>query len=463
VFVLSFDQGTLLLEGPEAARWALQHGFLCDDRSGQWRAEAIRYREIVLALRKQKVPFEDRARKYRPLQFSRQHNQQLFDYQEQAVAAWRQADQRGIVVLPTGAGKTLVAIEALRVAARPALIVVPTLNLMNQWHSRLHDAFGGEIGLIGQGVFDLRELTVITYHSAYRRMAEIGNQFGMLVFDEVHHLPATEWAEIARLAIAPFRLGMTATYDPRLSATMEHLVGPLVYWKQVREMSGSHLAPYDVIRISVPLSVEEQLAYDRDAAIYRTYWQDCKAIRLNRFAYLVKEQARDPAARRALEAWRGMRMLAGGAEAKLDLLEDLFQRHASERIIIFTATNETAYRISEAFLIPAITHQTKARERKTVLARLESGQYKAVVTSKVLNEGVDVPSASIAVILGGSASSREHMQRLGRILRKAENKQALLYEVTARGTMEASISYRRRQSEAYAGKAKTLFKSEIDD
>jgi superfamily II DNA or RNA helicase len=461
---LSFDQGTLLLDGLDQAVQMTPPGFIRDERVGAWRSEAHRYRDAVLWLRRQKIPFTDRARQYDPqgLRLQPRDEIQLYDYQEQAIAAWRQADQRGIVVLPTGAGKTVVAIEAVRATSRPALIVAPTLDLLNQWHKRLTEDFDIEVGFIGQGVCDLRDLTVITYHSAYRRMAEIGGRFGLLVLDEVHHLIAPGWTEIARMAIAPFRLGLTATYDPRQSQVLDELVGQLAYWKPVRELSGTRLAPYDVIRVSVDLSPDERREYERQEMIYQEYWQEQPDDRSvgkridNRLEILLREQALDAGARRALEAWYQMRRIIAGAEAKLDMLEELFRRHPSDRTVVFTATNETAYRISQLFLVPAITHRTNAGERKTILQRFESGWYKAVVTSKVLNEGVDVPEAAVAIILGGSGSAREHTQRLGRILRQRENKLAVLYEITARGTMETAISRRRRQTEAYAGRARRI-------
>jgi superfamily II DNA or RNA helicase len=464
---LSFDQGTLLLDGLDQALLT-PPGFVRDERVGSWRAEAYRYRDAVLWLRREKIAFDDRARQYDPqgLHLQPRTGIQLYDYQRQAVAVWRQADQRGIVVLPTGAGKTVVALEAIKAVSRPTLVVAPTLDLLNQWHKRLTEAFDIEVGLIGQGVCDLRELTVITYHSAYRRMAEIGGRFGLLVLDEVHHLIAPEWTEIGRLAIAPFRLGLTATYDPRQSEVLNELVGPLAYWKPVRELSGTRLAPYEVIRLSVDLSPDERREYEREDAIYKEYWQEYWRGRPDaqlsekrpdsRLEILLKEQARDAGARRAIEAWYQMRRIIAGAEAKLDLLEELFRRHASDRTVVFTATNETAYRVSQLFLVPAITHRTNVNERKTILRRFESGMYKAVVTSKVLNEGVDMPEAAVAIILGGSGSAREHTQRLGRILRQRANKQAVLYEITARGTMETAISRRRRQTEAYAGRARRV-------
>jgi superfamily II DNA or RNA helicase len=463
MITLSFDQGTLLLGGLDQALQT-PPGFIRDERVNAWRAEAHRYRDAVLWLRRQKIPFADRARQYDPqgLRLQPPTEFQLYDYQQQAVAAWRQADQRGIVVLPTGAGKTVVALEAISAASRPTLVVAPTLDLLSQWRQRLTEAFNIEVGLIGQGVCDLRDVTVITYHSAYRRMAEIGGRFGLLVLDEVHHLIAPEWTEIARLAIAPFRLGLTATYDPRQSEVLNELVGPLAYWKPVRELSGKRLAPYEVIRLSVDLSPEERREYEREETIYLEYWRGRPDAQLSekkperRLEILLREQTRDAGARRALEAWYQMRRIIANAEAKLDLLEELFRRHASERTVVFTATNETAYRVSQLFLVPAITHRTNASERKTILRRFESGQYKAVVTSKVLNEGVDMPEAAVAIILGGSGSAREHTQRLGRILRQRANKQAVLYEITARGTMETAISRRRRQTEAYAGRARKI-------
>jgi superfamily II DNA or RNA helicase len=99
--------------------------------------------------------------------------------------------------------------------------------------------------------------------------------------------------------------------------------------------------------------------------------------------------------------------------------------------------------------LPAITHHTKVRERGAILRAFHEGRLFAVVTSKVLNEGVDVPSASVAIVLSGNGSVREHVQRLGRILRKSGDKQALLYELVARGTAEQRTSDRRRDHVAY--------------
>ena len=148
-------------------------------------------------------------------------------------------------------------------------------------------------------------------------------------------------------------------------------------------------------------------------------------------------------------AFREQRRLAQAAPAKLELLSELLTKHRGERTLIFTADNATVYRIARRFLVPAITHQTKTKERKQTLELFHKGEYNVLVTSQVLNEGVDVPAANVGVVLSGTSTVREHVQRLGRLLRKHGEKQAILYEVITRGTAEEFSSDRRRQHHAY--------------
>jgi superfamily II DNA or RNA helicase len=163
----------------------------------------------------------------------------------------------------------------------------------------------------------------------------------------------------------------------------------------------------------------------------------------------IMRSATSVAGQRAMQAYRRQRELAFAAPAKLDYLELLFAEHRRDRVIVFTEHNAMAYAVSRRFLIPTITHQTKVTERSDVLARFADGRYGAVVTSKVLNEGVDVPDANVAVVLSGSGSVREHVQRLGRILRPREGKRAVLYEVVSADTAESYTSDRRREHDAY--------------
>ena len=163
----------------------------------------------------------------------------------------------------------------------------------------------------------------------------------------------------------------------------------------------------------------------------------------------IQATCRSTEGRAAFQAFREQKRIALAAPAKLQMLERLLERHVGDRVLVFTADNATVYQIARRFLVPAITHQTKTRERQQILQRFHSGEYTVLVTSQVLNEGVDVPAANVGIILSGSGSVREHVQRLGRILRQRPGKRALLYEVCSAQTAESGISERRRQHSAY--------------
>ena len=111
------------------------------------------------------------------------------------------------------AGKTLLALKAIEHVRRSTLIVVPTIDLLNQWYDLLTNAFDLEVGILGGGYHEIQEITVTTYDSAYRHSNEYGDRFGFLIFDEVHHLPSPSYSHIPELSIASRRLGLTATYE----------------------------------------------------------------------------------------------------------------------------------------------------------------------------------------------------------------------------------------------------------
>ncbi len=155
----------------------------------------------------------------------------------------------------------------------------------------------------------------------------------------------------------------------------------------------------------------------------------------------------DKKAREALLAWNEARKIALNASEKLVLLERLLMKHRGDRILIFTEHNSLVKEISKRYLIPEITHKTDEREREIVMENFRKGVYNVIVTSKILEEGIDVPEANVAIILSGSGSKREFIQRLGRILRPKEDKLAVLYEIVTRGTTEVNLSYRRYTKE----------------
>ncbi|MEF8901503.1 MAG: helicase-related protein, partial [Halovenus sp.] len=146
----------------------------------------------------------------------------------------------------------------------------------------------------------------------------------------------------------------------------------------------------------------------------------------------------------ALLAKQRAREVMMNAERNETEFADILERHTGDRIIVFTASTDLVYRLSERFLLPAITHETGATERHEILERFREGTYSRVVAANVLDEGVDVPDANVAVVLSGSGSEREFTQRLGRILRPGEGKRALLYELVTAETAEERVARRRR-------------------
>src|SRR5262249_54196149 len=161
------------------------------------------------------------------------------------------------------------------------------------------------------------------------------------------------------------------------------------------------------------------------------------------FSALIRRSGFDADARRALRAHHEARLVAMNAGAKIGTIERLLQTHRDEKIIIFSEYVEMVDRISAALLLPAITYRTPPAERRAILEGFRSGALTKLVSGRVLNEGVDVPDASVAIVASGSSSVREYVQRLGRVVRP-KPREAVLYELVSRRTTERNAARRRR-------------------
>jgi superfamily II DNA or RNA helicase len=354
-----------------------------------------------------------------------------------------------VVELPTGSGKTVVAIAAMAACDTPTLVVVPTVDLLTQWRRELVTEFDRPVGQLGGGEQRPDDLTVATYDSAYLRADELGDRFGLVVFDECHHLGGEGYRDAARLSAAPARLGLTATFERPDGAheAVEELVGPVVYALDADDLAGDHLADYELRRVEVELTDAEREAYEEAQGTFVDYLRTSNLTLQSGRDYreLVKRSGTDPRAREALLAKQTAREIMMNADAKVDALERILDRHRDDRIIVFTAHTDLVYRLSERFLLPAITGETGASERRAILDRFREGTYGRVVTANVLDEGVDVPDANVGVLLAGSGSKREFTQRLGRLLRPTpDGRGATLYEVVSAETAEERVAARRR-------------------
>jgi len=450
-----FDKSTLIIRELPSDVVALLPMIKWDSRTEEYRAPAYYYRDIVLTLRHNKMTYKDLARQFHPHEFPIQHKINPRPYQNDALNEWQRQGAKGVVVLPTGAGKTILAVMCIEQTKRPTLVHVPTIDLMHQWYDVLKHYFNIPIGLLGGGMHDIQPLTVATYDSALLHVTHKGNQFGLQIFDECHHLPGAQFQYTAIGSIAPFRLGLTAT--PERSDGKEKLLyelcGPLCFQRHIHELKGTTLSPYDVVTIEIEMQPEEREQYECARQCYLNFLND-EHIYFNQpngWNTFLYKASLSQKGREAFKAYLLQKQLSQASSAKEIQIWQLIQQHEKDRIIIFTQDNDMAYRIGKRFLWPVLTHNTKIKERTDFLDHFRKGTYSILVTSKVLNEGVDVPEANVGIIVSGSGSIREHVQRLGRLLRPRDGKHAVLYELISKNTNEYFINKRRRKHSAYQG------------
>ncbi len=348
--------------------------------------------------------------------------------------------------MPTGSGKTVVAMHLIEQVKAPVFIVVPTLDLVRQWKEALR-LFHTGIGEYTGENKDIQAITVSTYDSAYLNAENLGNRFKFLIFDEVHHLPAEGYQQIAEMFAAPFRLGLTATYEREDGRHTEipRLIGGKVYEIHTDELTGKYLSLYETKKIFVGLTEEEEREYEQYQQVFKDYLIS-RHITMrgpSDFKKIVMRSGSDKLARDALLARNKAERIAFNSLAKIDTIQHLLSKE--DRTIIFTRYNDMVYALSKRFLIPCITYQTDVHEREEVFAKFKEGTFAALVSSQMLDEGIDVPEANVGIIVSGTGSSREYVQRLGRLLRPLEQKKAILYELVTKGTKETRTSARRKR------------------
>lgn len=451
---LAYNEGTLLLDGlskKEVDVLFVDGVWRWDRRVGRYRTDALRYAEVAEILRETDgLSFSDLVVKSAAIRWPKVNLHPPRRDQREAIAAWSHAGGRGLVVMPTGAGKTEVALHIMAGLGVSTLCVAPVRDLMYQWHSRIREGLGVEAGIIGDRLHRPSGVTVTTYDSAAIHMAAIGDLFDLLIFDEAHHLPGNFFREAAMMSIASRRLGLTATperSDGR-QADLDWLIGPEIYRRKLSD--ADYLAPFEIVRIPIRLTEEERERYDAASHAIRVWYiEKRKENKDYDRKDLLAEANHDIEARRVKNLSYLKESIEDRADEKLRVLEDLFRLHSRERVLIFTGTNAMAIDISRRFLAPTILSHTLKKERRVVLEGFASGEFPVLVANQVLDEGVDVPSAKVAVVVGGHASTRQAKQRLGRILRPDGAARAVLYEIVCEGTREVERSRKRRRSDAY--------------
>ncbi|MBW3605607.1 MAG: DEAD/DEAH box helicase [Actinobacteria bacterium] len=377
----------------------------------------------------------------------------LRDWQMAAFTAWAAAGCVGVVEAVTGAGKTRLAVAAVRACLSHggrALVLVPTLDLLAQWQRELRQLVpDARVGQLGGGRDDdlhERHVVVATPHSAAALPVDLPRgAVGLLVADEAHRYGAPTWG----VALKPdfrMRLALTATYerndDGLIDVLGPYFGGVIAEYGFAQAAADQVIAPFDIEFVGVALSERERVAYE--AADHRV--RECRrelvshglpkapleliaaAARLSAAGEGRPDAAvsREIAAARAfLSALRTRRDVAAQADAKMAVVEQLAPRLAAggTRTLVFTDTVAQAEQAARTLRAGAVAaeeiHGDLPRDRRRIrLAQFRNGNLQAVVAPRVLDEGVDVPDAELAVVLAAFRTRRQMIQRLGRVLRR---------------------------------------------
>jgi superfamily II DNA or RNA helicase len=453
---LRYDNGTILISGNIHIPFTS-----VDPRTHSLRAEGLDYQNIIEYLKRSEIEYDDnKVLDLIPspnISVDETNSQHMIlrDYQKKALDNWAKAAKRGCVVLPTGAGKTVIGVKAIEMVNSASIVIVPTIDLMDQWTDVLSKYFPYmKIGNLGGGSDDIQAITVSTYDTAYIRASSLGNKFALIIFDELHHLAAPGYRSIAERFASPFRLGLTATIEreDNLHKDFPRLVGGgIVFQAHAGELArDKHLASYEIERRQVEMLPEEIEVYKKNFGVYQVCLKKL-GLRMNytgAFRRLIMMSGRNSIAREAILARNKAMDIALNSKSKIEELRKILSENKGLKTIIFTQHNKLVFEISDRFLIPFITHKSSKAERQDALSGFKEGRYNALVTSKVLDEGVDVPDAELGIIVSGTGSSREFIQRLGRLLRPKSdsNKKAKLVEIISSGTREIGTSTKRKRA-----------------
>ena len=391
---------------------------------------------------------------------------ELRKWQTEALAAWEEAGCCGIVEAVTGAGKTRLAMAAiareLKLGGKVA-VIVPSRELQRQWEREMHIHFeSADIGLMGNGNSDSlveNDILIAVVNSASQNdLGLIDGESGLLVVDECHRLGAEKFQHalkevfLSRLGLSATRERTDGAHDTILASFFGDVVYSLGY---EAAMAGGYISQVKVAQIEVQLSADEQVEFDElSEGISAAQYELSKrfGIPLEPYSRFMEEvhnlavhgdMKQGMAAKRYISAVTKRRKLLANTPKKSEALATLVSAiNNSNRAIIFTETISGVtdiYNLLKASGIATeqLHSQLSSRERVAALHMFETGKCKALVAARVLDEGIDVPEADLAIIVSATKTRRQMIQRMGRVLRpKIDGRPARFVLVYVAGTSE---------------------------
>lgn len=366
---------------------------------------------------------------------------ELYSFQEEAYQEWLDAEEFGTIVIPTGGGKTYIALRSIVDKPVNTLICVITEQLMNQWARMLEELCGvpkAEIGYYFARKHDIKPITVGMYHSlASNIVKEEGERlrkfFGRVVFDEGHHVAAKTFKNVAFNLQSQIRMCLSAT--PERWDGNENLIyfasGRKCYFIDYPSLVERKIvAPLKKYTYTVPLTDEERKAIE-------------SVERRERVSGGSKLKYYHQKARINLQA-----------RNKLPALIKILEKRKGEKCFIFARYLKQVKMISQFLKGKDIHHRvltgsTPEKRRRNFFQEFRDGKTKILVTTTVLDEGVDVPDASVSIVMGGSGQPRQMIQRTGRVCRYEEGKTAFIYEVIADHDLERRLHKKRTATRVF--------------
>lgn len=373
---------------------------------------------------------------------------ELRPYQEEALAKWRENGYKGIVALPTGAGKTVIAIAGIAELGVRTLIVVYTKEQVRQWIESIR-RFTDAGALVGGYYGDekrLSPITVTTYQTASRYVKLFTRYFPLTIYDEAHHLPANKFRTIAVGMASPYRLGLSATVEREDGRHVDlfPLLGGIVLHTSPGELTKKgYLAPYIIRTVKVDLTPKEKSQYEQ---LRKKYHALARGRTFNEILEAARKGDRD--AIEALRIHKRMQRIVQHSEAKLKKAEEIVRSELMKgsKIIVFTQLKSQAEEFARRVGGLLLHGDIDKRRRAMVLDEFKRAKTGVLVVTTVGDEGIDIPDANVGVLLSGTSSPRQFVQRLGRLLRpKAGKSSAVLYEIVMAGTSEEYQAKRRRR------------------
>ncbi|MEO3992738.1 MAG: DEAD/DEAH box helicase family protein [Desulfurococcaceae archaeon TW002] len=371
----------------------------------------------------------------------------LREYQLEALNKWLNNSGRGIIALPTGSGKTHIGIAAITKINEATLIITYTKEQLTQWEKFIKtftDIPPSHIGLYYSKEKKILPVTLATYQTAFKYIEKLAPYFNLLIIDEVHHLPAEKFKHIAITSPAKYRLGLSATpyREDGKHAELFPLMGGVVYHKTTQELAEKgFLAKFRIETIKVDLKSREKKEYLKLRKQFRelTGGLDFKTL-----VDLAKRG--DEKAIKALEIHSEILKILSMSESKLEKVKEIVERELSEgkKIIVFAHYVALAEKIAEELGAYLLTGEMEETKRKSILDQFRRAERGVLVVTTVGDEGLDIPDASVGILVAGTGSRRQFIQRLGRLLRPKPGKEAVLYEIVIKGSSEEFQAKKRK-------------------